>query len=54
MDFKPFLSGVLSFLFFFFNKNAYVWIDVNQAADYGAQVVLAWLYKEGVQLLRIF
>lgn len=40
VDFKPFLSVVLSPAFFF-NKNVYIWIEVNQALDYGTIVVLA-------------
>ena len=47
MDFKPFLSGVLSLLFFL-NKNVYIWFEVNQASDCDAKVVLAQLCKEGV------
>lgn len=38
VDFKPFLSVVSCF---FFNKNVYIWIEVNQALDYGTIVVLA-------------
>lgn len=39
VDFKPFLSGVLSLLFFY--ENMYLRIEVNQASDSGVEVVLA-------------
>lgn len=39
MDFKPFLSGVLSLMFL--STNVYMWVEFNAASDYGVQVVLA-------------